>query len=548
MDLKHINHVLAVDLDWVVASNVFVKWHDGDGFPQYLGRLPPYTGNAGLSLMLGRSKQDAHDQLLLFHLAVRLHASSKERPQDFFLPIPADFFDTGDPLNLSNETAKNIVPIHWQVKQSALAELERVMRVKISLRYPGFVIMPAINRSKKVLGTPRKLLLLLRSLSQATTFDAFLPDYERPKTALDALATGVRQGLMRTSPLRFRSMFDGRSGKRNNWEVFGMAEDGPADDLDSDAVEAPPCYSEGGAIAAILEGDKARADAGHAEAEPEPTQLFTSLEPTQADTPSDYIQVWRSACQSSRHDSGESTSSPDAVSDSVLRPSPPVEAAPGAELRDQKRPRSSGSDGATSRFSPNKRRAAITTPPYYCSLATGPPSSRDRPVASFHAMDGDGAVSLFDEMATWLYHAWDLDWNTHLAMQNSLLALGYHARESSLADFDVVKGRCTSELVFRPEGVLGSDERIMPRHDIAEMVTWANSLLRRAEQVLFVELKGLADAARDGNGDGYRIRRSWWIARVFFLAGTEEHAVNFARSWEYLSGGLHLPNLLLMNP
>lgn len=132
----------------------------------------------------------------------------------------------------------------------------------------------------------------------------------------------------------------------------------------------------------------------------------------------------------------------------------------------------------------------------------------DRPVTSFHTMNGDGAISLFNKMATWLYYAWDLDWNTHLAMQNSLLALGYYARESSLADFNVVKGRCTSELVFRPEGILGSDEPIMPRHDIAEIVTWVNSLLRRAEQVLFIKLKGLADAARNGNRDGCRIRRA----------------------------------------
>lgn len=97
------------------------------------------------------------------------------------------------------------------------------MRVKARLRCPGFVLMPSIKRSKQVLGTPRRLLLLLRSLSQATTFDAFLPDYKRPRAALDALAIGVRQGLARTSPLRFRSMFDGRSGKRDNWEAFGMA-------------------------------------------------------------------------------------------------------------------------------------------------------------------------------------------------------------------------------------------------------------------------------------------------------------------------------------
>lgn len=154
------------------------------------------------------------------------------------------------------------------------------MRFKISLRYPGFIIIPAINRSKKVLGTPRKLLLLLRSLSQATTFDAFLPNYERPRATLNTLTTGVRQGLLRTSPLRFQSIFDGRSSKRNNWELFGIAQDGPADDLDSDAVEAPPYYSKGGAIATVPKGDKARANAGHAEAEPEPTQLFTSLEPT----------------------------------------------------------------------------------------------------------------------------------------------------------------------------------------------------------------------------------------------------------------------------
>lgn len=110
-----------------------------------------------------------------------------------------------------------------------------------------------------------------------------------------------------------------------------------------------------------------------------------------------------------------------------------------------------------------------------------------------------------------------------------------------MAEFNVVKAWCTSELVFRPEGVLGSVEPVRPRRDIAEIVTWANSLLRRAEQVLFIELKGVADAARDGDGDGYRMRRSWWIARVFFLVGTEEHTVNFAQSRQYLSGGSSPP-------
>lgn len=310
-----------------------------------------------------------------------------------------------------------------------------------------------------------------------------------------------------------------------------MAQDGPEDDSDSNAIENPPYYSEAGASAVVPFGnDKARADAEYAEVELESTQPFTSLEPTQADTPSDYIQVWRSACQSSRHESSESIGSPDAAPDSVLRPSPPFEAAPGTELRDRKRPRSSGSDGATSRFSSDKM-------PYHPSSAAEPLGSRELSVAHSHAMDADGAVSLFHDMTTWLYHAWDLDRNTYVAMQDSLLVLGYHARKGSVAKFDTVKGWCTSELVFRPEGILGSVEPIRPRRDVAEMVTWANSLLRRAEQVLFVELKGVADAARDGNIDEYKTRRSWWIARVFFLMGTEEHAVNFARSRQRLSQG-----------
>ncbi|KAK0610265.1 hypothetical protein DIS24_g12104 [Lasiodiplodia hormozganensis] len=537
MHLEHINHVLAADLDWVVASDVFVKWHDEDGIPQCLGRLPPHAGNAGLSLMLGRSKHDADDQLLLFHLSIRLHASSKESPQDFFLPIPTDFLDTGGPLSLSDEHAENIIPTAWQVERSVSTELRRVMHVKTRLRYPGFVLMPAIKRSKQVLGTPRRLLLLLRSLSRATAFDAFLPDCERPRAALDALAIGVRQGLAKTSPLQFRLMFDGRSGKRDNWEAFGMAQDGLENGSGGNAAEDPPCYSEAGASAIGSEGDdKARADAEYVEVEPEPTQPFNSLEPTQADTPSDYIQFWRSACQSSRHQSSESTGSPDAVSDSVLRPSPPFEAAPGTELRDRKRPRSSGSDGATSRF-PSDKRAAFTTPPYHPSSAAEPLSSRELSVPHSHATDADGAVSLSHDMTTWLYHAWDLDRNIHVAMQESLLALGYHAREGSVAEFDVVKGWCTSELVFRPEGVLGSVKPIGARRDVAEMVTWANSLLRGAEQVLFVELKTVADAARDGNVDEYKMRRSWWIARVFFSVGTEEHAVNFTRSHHRLSQG-----------
>lgn len=69
-----------------------------------------------------------------------------------------------------------------------------------------------------------------------------------------------------------------------------MAQDDLEDGLDSNATEAPPCYSEGGASAVVPEGDdKAQTDAKHAEVELEPTQRSASLEPTQVDTPSDHI-------------------------------------------------------------------------------------------------------------------------------------------------------------------------------------------------------------------------------------------------------------------
>lgn len=112
-------------------------------------RLPPHTGNAGMSLMLGRSKHDADDQFLLFHLSIRLYALSKESPRDFFLPIPTDFLDTNDLLSLSDKPAENIVPIAWQVEQSASTEPGRVMRVKTRLRCPGLFLCPPLNGRSK---------------------------------------------------------------------------------------------------------------------------------------------------------------------------------------------------------------------------------------------------------------------------------------------------------------------------------------------------------------------------------------------------------------
>lgn len=60
-----------------------------------------------------------------------------------------------------------VVPASMQIAVRAvrLAIMGKIMHVQPSMRVPSFVLMPAINLSREVIGTPRDLLLGLRSLS-----------------------------------------------------------------------------------------------------------------------------------------------------------------------------------------------------------------------------------------------------------------------------------------------------------------------------------------------------------------------------------------------
>ncbi|OJD33986.1 proline-rich receptor-like protein kinase perk4-like [Diplodia corticola] len=537
---EDINKLLHVDLKWVVADRVVATWEDEALHAHFLGRLSSHNKKADFSLLLGHSPDDRNACLLLLHLPLRVRPGAGSKPTDLFLILPPEAFNSPTPLDITTASTSEFPNSHLDLLKSAgLSDSINAVRLAFKLRDPGYVLMPRIKLKNELLGTPRELLLALRSLSQATSFDVYLKRSTYSQVALSDFRAAVLDGSARMPRLRPKSMYQGRGAKQDAWELFGLhANDaGPSKEKPSTARSgesdregsAPPSYKE-----VVVK------------ASPPPFE-----KPTKGPV----------ACTTAEKASG-APQTPDALgrgSISVVEETPSA-AEPPTEPPPRKRTFAeaespTASDNETEADSRKKGPKSLVQLPLFAdgsSPIPGSPPLTERPHSSPPASTGPHLPSarspgpsqhdlstedLLREIATWMQDGWAVDAHAHQKLLLPLLALGYHAHRRNLRDFDLAKGRCTSLLYIRLAAPSTRDVAVpLPlsparavvdvEDDMAHLVAWANgSVFRGAESVLREEtaLLGAAAArARDGGlaARGEYVRqKALWVARVFVCFG-----------------------------
>lgn len=498
-DLHYLSRVLATDLQWLDADPVVVQWGDPDDGELCLGHVPLHGQRLRLSLLLAQSPTDPNDRLCLFHLPLRLGRSvgSNAAPRDVFLVLPTDSFERDNSTTISSLPVKD-VPVSIA---DAVGALPFVIRVHLRLRYPGFVLMPGEKKLvRPVAGKPRDLLADLKSLPHATAITAFLPWTIDAHAAMASFGEGLRQGRLRTSPLRFRSMFNGKSAKRNNWAAYGLADDTPELVASGDGL---PCYAE---------ATNTCNDGGHQlQAHPAATGkpeifVFDSTDPDSAES-----DVGRKP-QSIR-------------SASIVRATPPPSK--------QKRPRAlSSTDSSGPRSSPVEKRR--TTSLDRTQRASSDGEHRHLRSTRFALLDVATDETFFD-MAAWVGATWIMDDESHVKFADSFLAVAYHLKMDNKAEYVRSKARCMSSLLFHARGRHEAPTRLPGNveEDVADMIVWANNVHRLgAEQPILCHLCAFSRAALDNDVQLYWEVKAFCVTCILYQASDENHATAFAASIE----------------
>lgn len=536
---------LGVDVQWVVSDRVVAAWEDQARDVHYLGRLSSHNRKAEFSLMLGHSPEDKNDFLLLFHLPLRVRAGGTPKPIDLFLVLPVESFTPASPLGATTTAASEIPDSHLNaIKSAGLDNSANALCVQFRLKEPGYVMMPRIKIKNSLVGTPRDLLLSLKSLSEATNFDVYLKRNTYSQVALSGFGSAVLHGTARTCALRLKAMYQGRGAKQDAWELFGLDVNDvtlkSGNPLVGKAVEgnregsAPPPYED---TMRTPTSSPEKSEQKLVASTPEEEKREEPRTPQACDR--DSVSCVEATPPAAQHQPQQT---------SRKRPFADAESptASDNEAEEEVRKRASkilvqlplfGDDAAPFPASPPLIQRPHSSPPTsnYC------PSGRTFSCALERSplRQDLNTEELLREIATWLQDGWAVDSNVHRKLLLPLLALGYHARRCALNDFDLAKGWCTSLLYVRLatraiQGAVSERQQSLyedadVEEDMAHLVAWANgSIFRGAESVLREETALLgAAAARVGNGvsgarDEYIRQRALWVASVFVCFGTSK--------------------------
>ncbi|KAF1346942.1 hypothetical protein BDV97DRAFT_229805 [Delphinella strobiligena] len=207
-------------LSWILKENVLVKWQDtSTGRELYLGQCTPTKKEVPLTLWVGRN--EGHD-LLVVMLQFTASYYVKERKKSvtmFLLPVQDVRMDSceGFPSIALRDLES---PVCDQMKESYpdMSDEKRFLHLRMH-QTSSRVVMPARNTPTSPMGTASHLILLLRSLSKATTFDAYMNYSSFAKTALTCASTALALGQS-IPAINLRRMYDSNGGLFNAWEHY----------------------------------------------------------------------------------------------------------------------------------------------------------------------------------------------------------------------------------------------------------------------------------------------------------------------------------------
>ncbi|KAJ5894674.1 hypothetical protein N7495_006365 [Penicillium taxi] len=207
------------DISWKLKEPVLVIWRDSD---QTLSLGQPCSFNSNTPTLVTMWVGETPDKKLavvLLQMTISFKVSSRKKSFDLFLILPSDKLCVMDNTISINEVPPDVYQRLEQARSES-SERRRLSHLKFQLDCPSQVLMNVQPTSAKpISGTALHIMLLLKSLSQVLSFDAYIGYSTYAIQALRTLKTGLDSGA-RTPEVDLKNAYAGAGGSLDNWEQY----------------------------------------------------------------------------------------------------------------------------------------------------------------------------------------------------------------------------------------------------------------------------------------------------------------------------------------
>lgn len=210
-------------LETVVLGRFLLAWHDAQTDRQrYLGDLSPDRNPPPCFLVLGLN--GSRETLFYLHMPLKINATSRGM-KNTYMVFPAESFDTQDDCVSHSVSKLAQVPSAKSVLSDAGIQAgSELIHARFVLKQPGFLVMPTAEVPKPVTERSRALILSLKSLSQALSFDIYMRDLKPNSDAMDNFLGNLHSGTFRSAEIDYDGTFNGRPWSINAWKSYNLRE------------------------------------------------------------------------------------------------------------------------------------------------------------------------------------------------------------------------------------------------------------------------------------------------------------------------------------
>lgn len=218
------------ELSWILKESVLVKWQDKCTREElHLGQSTPTNEEVPLSLWVGRGHSEGQDVLVvMLQLNVCHYVSSRKKRKTMFLLPSSDLRIDGhedfSPIALHDLDSSVRHQIHQLCPD--IPEQKRFVRLTVKST-SSQVVMPmrsdiasaSTSHTKQMHGTALHLVLLLKSLSEAASFNVYMHYSSYAVTGLNSALSALQRG--HTLPaLDLPRMYNSNGGACKAWEQY----------------------------------------------------------------------------------------------------------------------------------------------------------------------------------------------------------------------------------------------------------------------------------------------------------------------------------------
>ncbi|KAL1614553.1 hypothetical protein SLS56_012067 [Neofusicoccum ribis] len=224
-----------------IIPRFLMTWRDAEKRQQFLGDLSTDRNDTVECFLVLYLSVDQRQLLLYLHLPLKINTTPKGM-KNTYMVIPTESFDVA--LSGSRTISHGLRETPG-LDQKGIEVGTELIQARFKLKEQGFVAMSAGKTQKLISKRARGLLLSLKSLSQADSFDLFVRNSDLNKFVVDTFCDALRKGNTQTPIIDYKATFDGRPWGREAWKTYNLRKDDNLQEVWNPLRdENPPSYAQ----------------------------------------------------------------------------------------------------------------------------------------------------------------------------------------------------------------------------------------------------------------------------------------------------------------